>query len=99
MYLEKSRMMPGPIACPACELPNLCSLRDPAMQHNAYPGKTEVGGEPSSAIWTWAALIASGVAVAGGLALTLAENKQPCPLCYYQRTFAFGLVAVLGQGL
>jgi disulfide bond formation protein DsbB len=29
----------------------------------------------------------------------MVENKQPCPLCFYQRTFALCLVAVLGQGL
>ncbi len=38
-------------------------------------------------------------ASAGSLALTLYEQKQPCPLCFYQRTFALSLVAILGQGL
>jgi disulfide bond formation protein DsbB len=27
------------------------------------------------------------------------DKKQACPLCFYQRTLALGLVAVLGQGL
>src|SRR5262249_38947304 len=35
----------------------------------------------------------------GSLALTLVDKKQACPLCFYQRTLALGLVAVLGQGL
>jgi disulfide bond formation protein DsbB len=56
---------------------------------------------PESAliVWIWAALIAAAVAATGGLLLTLVEKKQPCPLCFYQRAFAFGVVAVLLVGL
>jgi hypothetical protein len=59
----------------------------------------EKPGTPGTSVWTWAALVVAIVAAAGSLGLTLVEKKQACPLCFYQRTFALCLVAVLGQGL
>jgi disulfide bond formation protein DsbB len=52
-----------------------------------------------SPFYTWAAVALAAVASAGGLYLTLVEEKVPCPLCFYQRTFAFGALAVLLVGL
>jgi hypothetical protein len=45
------------------------------------------------------ALAASAAAAAGSLYLSLGMGLKACPLCFYQRTFAFALVAVLVVGL
>jgi len=70
-----------------------------AMFDKAPAIKSEQPHPSASAVWTWAALATAVVAATGSLALTLLEQKQACPLCFYQRTFALCLVAVLGQGL
>lgn len=44
------------------------------------------------------ALVFSCVAVAGSLYLSLGLGLKACPLCFYQRTFAFALVGVIGVG-
>jgi hypothetical protein len=62
--------------------------------------------------WTCLALIAALVVSLGSIALSLdlpvtisdksinlGRNLKACPLCYYQRTFAFGAFAVLLIGL
>jgi disulfide bond formation protein DsbB len=49
--------------------------------------------------WAWAALAVSIAGLAGSLALSWVLQHKPCPLCFYQRTFMMGLVAVLGMGL
>jgi disulfide bond formation protein DsbB len=74
----------------------------------AYEGNTTVA-------WTVLALIAALVTVAGTVALSLdvdlppvnigdrqvslTKNLKACPLCFYQRTFAFGTLGVLLIGL
>jgi disulfide bond formation protein DsbB len=45
------------------------------------------------------AFLFSVAAVAGSLYLSLGLGLVACPLCFYQRTFAFALVGVLGVGL
>jgi disulfide bond formation protein DsbB len=45
------------------------------------------------------ALLFSIVAVAGSLYLSLGLGLVACPLCFYQRTFAFALVGLLAVGL
>ncbi len=45
------------------------------------------------------ALLFAAVACAGSLYLSLGLGLKACPLCFYQRTFAFALVAVLAVGL
>src|SRR5262245_42107016 len=52
-----------------------------------------------ASVWLWLALIASIAALAGSLYLSLGMNLKACPLCFYQRTFAMSLVAVLLIGL
>jgi disulfide bond formation protein DsbB len=47
----------------------------------------------------WAALVMSLVALGGSLYLSMGLHLRACPLCFYQRTFAMSLVAVLGTGL
>jgi hypothetical protein len=55
--------------------------------------------EPARSLWVEAALLVAVAAAAGSLLVTLLESKIACPLCFYQRGFAFGLVAVLLLGL
>jgi disulfide bond formation protein DsbB len=49
--------------------------------------------------WLWAALVVSVVGLAGSLGLSWWLDLKACPLCFYQRAFMMGLVAVLGMGL
>jgi hypothetical protein len=49
--------------------------------------------------WTILATVVAVATAAGSLALSLAEKKIPCPLCFYQRAFALGTAAVLIVGL
>jgi disulfide bond formation protein DsbB len=45
------------------------------------------------------ALLFSAAAVAGSLYLSLGLGLVACPLCFYQRTFAFALVGLLTTGV
>lgn len=47
----------------------------------------------------WLTLAFALMAVGGSLYLSLGLGLKACPLCYYQRTFAFALVGVLAVGL
>ena len=47
----------------------------------------------------WAPLLIALVALAGSLWLSIEMKLKACPLCFYQRTFVMGVVAVLGIGL
>jgi hypothetical protein len=44
-------------------------------------------------------LVFAAAAAAGSLYLSLGMGLKACPLCFYQRTFAFALVAVTATGL
>jgi disulfide bond formation protein DsbB len=44
-------------------------------------------------------LLAALVALAGSLWLSVGMGLKACPLCFYQRTFVMGVVAVLGVGV
>jgi len=46
-----------------------------------------------------APLLVALVALAGSLWLSIGMKLKACPLCFYQRTFVMGVVAVLGIGL
>src|SRR5437773_6682356 len=52
--------------------------------------------EPS--LWLWGAMLASLIALAGSLYLSLGMGLKACPLCLYQRTFVMGVVGVLAVG-
>lgn len=52
-----------------------------------------------NAFWTWASLLTALAALAGSLWLSIGMGLKACPLCFYQRTFVMGVVAVLGVGL
>ena len=43
----------------------------------------------------WAALVVAGLAAAASVWLSVRLDLKACPLCYYQRTFAMGVFAVL----
>jgi disulfide bond formation protein DsbB len=62
------------------------------------PDPYAVDTRPFSA-WTVAAALVACATAGGSVALSLAEGKIPCPLCFYQRAFAFGTVAVLFVGM
>src|SRR5688500_14959474 len=47
----------------------------------------------------WAVLLFSLLAVAGSLYLSMGMKLKACPLCFYQRSFAMGVAAVLAMGL
>jgi disulfide bond formation protein DsbB len=47
----------------------------------------------------WAPLLVALLALAGSLWLSIGMKWKACPLCFYQRTFVMGVVAVLGIGL
>jgi disulfide bond formation protein DsbB len=55
-------------------------------------------GESVGAL-AWAAFAIALLTLGGSIFLSLGLNLKACPLCYYQRTFAMSLVAVLGAGL
>src|SRR5258708_33498049 len=44
-------------------------------------------------------LLVALVALAGSLWLSVGMGLKACPLCFYQRTFVMGVVAVLGIGI
>src|SRR5436190_1735483 len=63
----------------------------------SYPKPGDLSPAPSLLIW--AALLVALAGLAGSLFLSLGMNLKACPLCFYQRTFAMSVVAVLGMGL
>jgi disulfide bond formation protein DsbB len=48
---------------------------------------------------TWIALLLAAIATAGSLYLSMGMHLVPCPLCYYQRSFAMAALAVLLVGV
>jgi Disulfide bond formation protein DsbB len=48
---------------------------------------------------TVAALVAAAISVTGSLYLSLGMGLIACPLCFYQRTFAFAVLGVLMVGV
>jgi disulfide bond formation protein DsbB len=48
---------------------------------------------------TWLALLLAAVATAGSLYLSTGMGLVPCPLCFYQRSFAMAALAVLLVGI
>ena len=54
---------------------------------------------PLSTTLSWLGLLVGGVGIAGSLYLSLGMDLDPCPLCYYQRSFVMAATAVLLLGL
>jgi disulfide bond formation protein DsbB len=65
----------------------------------ATESPSETGMAPPSSTWTWLALALALALVAGSLFLSLGMGLKACPLCYYQRTFAMGVLGVLAIGV
>jgi disulfide bond formation protein DsbB len=72
----------------------------------AAPGTvpTSTTSVPPKRIWPaflvdWLSFLLSLLTLGGSLYLTWGMHLTACPLCFYQRTFAMSLVAVLGLGL
>jgi hypothetical protein len=57
------------------------------------------GPTSRSAPLTWLALLIALLGVAGSLYLSLGLKLNACPLCFYQRSFALGIAALLAMGL
>jgi disulfide bond formation protein DsbB len=58
----------------------------------------EVKGEDDSGVaayWRFAALLLALAGVAGSLYLSIGMGLKACPLCFYQRSFAMAVAAVL----
>jgi disulfide bond formation protein DsbB len=64
---------------------------DPNQSAPAPPGAT-VG-------FVWPPLLVALATLAGSLWLSIGMGLKACPLCFYQRTFVMGVVAVLAVGL
>ena len=54
---------------------------------------------PEPSLWQWAATLVALAALAGSLYLSIGLGLKACQLCYYQRTFVMGVVAILVAGL
>jgi disulfide bond formation protein DsbB len=63
------------------------------------PAPASPPAQPLTPFYAWAAVALAGAASLGGLYLNLAEGKIPCPLCFYQRSFAYATLAVMLAGL
>jgi hypothetical protein len=70
----------------------------PAASNRELSRATTPSG-PTPASLVWAPLLAALVALAGSLWLSVGMRLKACPLCFYQRTFVMGVVAILGIGL
>src|SRR4051812_471186 len=57
------------------------------------------GPSPPQSGFTWVALLLALGASAGSLYLSLGLQLKPCPLCYYQRSYALATFALLATGL
>src|SRR5712692_5677148 len=73
------------------------------MSASSTPGHgpsdaTEAPGEAPVGL-ILAALLVALMALAGSLWLSIGMKLKACPLCFYQRTFVMGVVAVLGIGV
>jgi hypothetical protein len=64
------------------------TLDDPAIASEARTG-----------VWAHAALVVAVAGLAGSLSLSWGLGLKACPLCFYQRAFVMGVVAVLAMGL
>jgi disulfide bond formation protein DsbB len=64
--------------------------------HSMSPPTDDPSTNPGFA---WLALGAAVLTVAGSMWLSLGMGLLACPLCFYQRTFLFGTVAILLLGL
>ncbi|MCI0462628.1 MAG: disulfide bond formation protein B [Gemmataceae bacterium] len=69
-----------------------------AIQSERRPAGSMHPGEGAT-LWAWGACAVALLASAGSVFLSVGMNLVACPLCFYQRTFAFGVLGVLAVGL
>jgi disulfide bond formation protein DsbB len=64
---------------------------------NALPNAAPREELPNHLVWP--SLLAAAVVVGGSLYLSMGMGLKACPLCFYQRTFAMSVLAVLLMGV
>lgn len=75
------------------------SLKEIAMvEFKSQTKDGEVGNAADSSLLP-AILMIAAVAVAGSLWLSIGMGLKACPLCFYQRSFVMGVLAVLVMGV
>jgi disulfide bond formation protein DsbB len=68
------------------------------MTTRLQPAAEPADGGAAGRYFLGSALAVALVALAGSLWLSLGMNLKACPLCFYQRTFVMGVVAILAIG-
>jgi disulfide bond formation protein DsbB len=68
-----------------------------APDHELTHAASSQAAAPLSLVWP--SLLVALAALAGSLWLSIGMKLKACPLCFYQRTFVMGVVAVLGIGV
>src|SRR5262245_61471795 len=63
------------------------------------PMNATTAADNGTTLWTYLAAALSLAGLAGTLYLSLGLELRACPLCFYQRVFVMGVVAVLTVGL
>lgn len=73
------------------------------MSTSAVPdhelSRTSPSSQPAPVGAVFLPLLVALVALTGSLWLSIGMGLKACPLCFYQRTFVMGVVAVLGIGV
>jgi Disulfide bond formation protein DsbB len=68
-----------------------------APDHDLSRTSPSPNAVPLSCVWP--PFLVALLALAGSLWLSVGMGLKACPLCFYQRTFVMGVVAVLGIGV
>jgi disulfide bond formation protein DsbB len=68
-----------------------------APDHEPNRASSSRDSAPLSLVWP--SLLVALLTLAGSLWLSIGMKLKACPLCFYQRTFVMGVVAVLGVGV
>lgn len=69
------------------------------MIKNTVPSHGQPSVFRNATTWANLALVLSAAGTIGSLYLSLGLGLKACPLCFYQRTFVMGALAVLAIGL
>lgn len=72
---------------------SVSTASEPELSRTAAPATTVPAG------LVWLPFLVALAALLGSLWLSIGMGLKACPLCFYQRTFVMGVVAVLGVGL
>lgn len=69
------------------------------MTEKTLPSRSQPSFFGNAMTWANLALVLSAAGTIGSLYLSLGLRLKACPLCFYQRTFVMGGLAVLALGL